>query len=207
MVFYFTLPSAPEMLCYMGKDKYENENLIKWGWPEDVWFHVDDLSSAHVYIRMKPGQTLTDLSPDVIEEAAQLTKANSISGCKLSRVKVVYTLWSNLKKTAAMDVGQVSFKDHKAVRHVMVDKKRELLNKIEKSRQERSPDLEREREERDAEERRQTKEAILQAKEQERLLEEERRRVAELRSYATLQDSDRMRTNAAENAHLEEDFM
>ena len=23
--------------CYMGKDKYENEDLIAYGWPEDVW--------------------------------------------------------------------------------------------------------------------------------------------------------------------------
>jgi hypothetical protein len=29
-----------------GKDKYENEDLIKYGIPEDFWFHVDDLSSA-----------------------------------------------------------------------------------------------------------------------------------------------------------------
>ena len=23
--------------CYMGRDKYENEDLIAYGWPEDVW--------------------------------------------------------------------------------------------------------------------------------------------------------------------------
>ena len=35
----------------MGKDKYENEELIKYAWPDlDVWFHVADLSSAHVYL-------------------------------------------------------------------------------------------------------------------------------------------------------------
>lgn len=31
-----------------------DEELIKWGWPEDVWFHVDKLSSAHVYLRLRP---------------------------------------------------------------------------------------------------------------------------------------------------------
>lgn len=31
-----------------------DEDLIKWGWPEDVWFHVDNLSSAHVYLRLQP---------------------------------------------------------------------------------------------------------------------------------------------------------
>lgn len=30
-----------------------DEDLIKWGWPEDVWFHVDKYSSAHVYLRLR----------------------------------------------------------------------------------------------------------------------------------------------------------
>ena len=30
-----------------------DEDLIKWGWPEDVWFHVDKHSSAHVYLRLQ----------------------------------------------------------------------------------------------------------------------------------------------------------
>lgn len=37
---------------FMGRDKFENEDLIKYGFPEDVWFHVDNLSSAHVYLRL-----------------------------------------------------------------------------------------------------------------------------------------------------------
>ena len=32
---------------------FSDEELIRWGWPEDVWFHVDKLSSAHVYLRLK----------------------------------------------------------------------------------------------------------------------------------------------------------
>jgi predicted ribosome quality control (RQC) complex YloA/Tae2 family protein len=55
MVFYFlTKVVDPPMVIYMGADKYENEELLKWGFPEDVWFHVDDLSSAHVYLRPPP---------------------------------------------------------------------------------------------------------------------------------------------------------
>ncbi len=29
---------AAQYLMYMGKDKFENEDLIKYGWPEDVWY-------------------------------------------------------------------------------------------------------------------------------------------------------------------------
>jgi hypothetical protein len=70
----------------MGKDKYENETLIKYGLPEDVWFHVDDLSSAHVYLRMKPGMGMDDVNEDLLLQCSSLVKANSIAGCKVSRV-------------------------------------------------------------------------------------------------------------------------
>ena len=55
MVFYFTCeykdPGGEPYIVYMGADKYENEGLIEWGQTRDVWFHVDNLSSAHVYLR------------------------------------------------------------------------------------------------------------------------------------------------------------
>ena len=61
MVFYFL--STTGYMIYMGKDKFENEELLKYGFPEDVWFHVDNLSSAHVYVRMKKGETYKDIDP------------------------------------------------------------------------------------------------------------------------------------------------
>jgi hypothetical protein len=30
-----------------GADKYENEDLIKYGWPEDIWFHVSNTYHDH----------------------------------------------------------------------------------------------------------------------------------------------------------------
>ena len=45
MVFYFVSNVVePPTTLFMGLDKYENEDLIKWGWPEDVWFHVDKVT-------------------------------------------------------------------------------------------------------------------------------------------------------------------
>lgn len=31
------IPPDPKYILYMGKDKYENEELIKWAFPEDIW--------------------------------------------------------------------------------------------------------------------------------------------------------------------------
>mmetsp|Transcript_8224 Transcript_8224/g.12499 ORF Transcript_8224/g.12499 Transcript_8224/m.12499 type:complete len:94 (+) Transcript_8224:616-897(+) len=81
MVFFFT--ASDGSMIYMGKDKYENELLIKYGWPEDVWFHVDNLSSAHVYLRTKKSPPdLSKIDAKVLEECGQLVKWNSIQGKK-----------------------------------------------------------------------------------------------------------------------------
>lgn len=97
------------------RDKYENEDLIRFGIPEDLWFHVDDLSSAHVYLRLRPNQKLDDVSEATIHECAQLVKANSIEGSKLKSVSVCFTRWRNLRKTAAMEAGAIGFHDETKV--------------------------------------------------------------------------------------------
>lgn len=65
-VWLLALPlvfSSPDgHMLYMGKDKYENEDLIRYGFPEDVWFHVDNLSSAHVYLRMNRGEKVRSVA-------------------------------------------------------------------------------------------------------------------------------------------------
>jgi hypothetical protein len=87
MVFFFK-SRCGEYTIYMGRDKYENEGLIKYGLPEDVWFHVDSLSSAHVYLRLKDGETMDDITPDLLLDCSSLVKANSIAGCKVSAIAI-----------------------------------------------------------------------------------------------------------------------
>ena len=53
MVFYFVSSVVePPTTLFMGLDKYENEDLIKWGWPEDVWFHVDKVTLLQTLISL-----------------------------------------------------------------------------------------------------------------------------------------------------------
>ena len=90
------------------------------------------------------GMCTEDIPKDVLADCAQLVKANSIQGrrknlfhiylfiffmyqlsllfigCKLSSVTVVYTAFSNLKKTGSMDVGQVGFHDQKKVQQYRI---------------------------------------------------------------------------------------
>merc|ERR1719481_2177447 len=162
MVFYFlSNVSDPPTVLFMGRDKYENEDLIKWGWPEDVWFHVDKVSSAHVYLRLAPGQSLADLSKDVITDCAQLVKANSIQGNKMNDVDVVYTMWENLHKTASMDVGQIGFHKQKAVKKIrLAARENAIVNRLNKTKVEKQVDFRAERENRDRAERDEKKRAF-----------------------------------------------
>ncbi len=43
-------------------------------------FHVDKLSSAHIYLRLRDGDTWENIPEDLLTDLAQLTKANSIEG-------------------------------------------------------------------------------------------------------------------------------
>lgn len=180
----------------MGKDKYENEDLIKYGLPEDVWFHVDNLSSAHVYLRMKHGMTLDDMSEQSILECASLVKANSIAGCKKSSVYVVYTRWKNLKKTANMVDGQVGFHRPENVRRIEVEKNNSIVNKINKTKIEKHPDLWKIQQDRSREIQMEKKRRFKEQEKQKRIEQMKKKQEKEERSYDRIMDVDQMTSNA-----------
>ena len=175
---------------------------------------MDKMSSAHVYLRLNKGQTFDDIPEGVLEDCAQLVKANSIQGNKVNNVDVVYTPWQNLKKTASMDVGQVSFHNPKMVRTVKVEKRiNEIVNRLNRTKVERKPDLKAEREAVNAAERAERKQQLREKKRREEMDRLEKERQAEMRSYKNLMVADKMTSNkdiASTNKslqELEEDFM
>jgi hypothetical protein len=208
MVFFFTSRAPYNMVIYMGKDKFENEDLIKYGLNEDIWFHVDNLSSAHVYLRLEKGKTMDDIPADVLEDCAQLVKNNSIQGVKETTVTVIYTPWSNLKKTQGMEAGAVSFFDQKLVRKLKIEKKKEIVKLVEKTRTEKQVDLRAQRDEYDRllradEKKRKEEQRVKEQKEA-----EEKKKQQDLLNYVGFMDSDRMKSNKdADLADLEDDFM
>ncbi|PGH05627.1 hypothetical protein AJ80_08319 [Polytolypa hystricis UAMH7299] len=166
MVYYYTSNVVlPPAFIYVGKDKVENEELIKYGLEKDVWyytmsrlllppfsypsgFHVDNLSSAHVYLRLRDGETWDNIPEDILEDCAQLTKANSIEGNKKDNITVIYTPWSNLKKSAGMATGQVSFHNPKLVKKVFIPVRlNPVVNRLNKTKEEKYPDLREEKDE------------------------------------------------------------
>ncbi|CEO95841.1 hypothetical protein PBRA_004554, partial [Plasmodiophora brassicae] len=186
MVYYFTSHcDGVDFLLYMGKDKFENELLIAHGWPEDVWFHADNLSSAHVYVRLPEGVDFESIPAQVLNDCAQLTKENSIKGKKQKSIKVVYTPWSNLHKTGAMEVGQVGFHKEKLRKYIVqVERDLAVLGRLKKTMQERTDvDFQLERLEHDKEENAKKRAFQREKDQEERQLQAERARQRELHSY------------------------
>jgi hypothetical protein len=118
-------------------------------------------------VRLPDGESWEDIPKPLLEDCAQLTKANSIegedepleatrerdwdgnTGNKKDNVTIIYTPWSNLKKDGSMATGQVGFKDQKKVKRVYVAKRENpIVNRLNKTKVEKHPDFRQEKEDR-----------------------------------------------------------
>ncbi|KAI9166434.1 Coiled-coil domain-containing 25 [Paramyrothecium foliicola] len=205
MVYYFTSSVVdPSGFIYVGKDKYENEDLIKYGWDEDI--------CAHIYLRMREGQQWDALPEELVMDLAQLTKANSIEGNKKDNITVIYTPWSNLKKDGSMDVGQVSFKDHKKVKRILVPQRENpIVNRLNKTKVEKKPDLKQEKDDRMRELRKRDQAAQQERKRQEARQAEEwkEKKWQKDHAYDSMFTEENMEASSNQNrsADWEDDFM
>jgi hypothetical protein len=202
----FATSSNPKYVIYLGKDKYENEELIKYGFPIDVWFHVEHLSSAHVYLRLPDGVDIDSIPKDVLDECCQLVKDGSKEGRKKETVSVCYTMWDNLKKTNAMEVGEVGFKDQSKVRVVTgIAKNNDVLKTLKKTIQEKTVDYAAEKESYNVEMANRRKK---QLDEEKRKLQEEIKKQKELKKEMRFEYIDELgeATTNKDNVDLEDDF-
>ena len=71
-----------------------------------------------------------------------MTKANSIAGCKKASCGINYTWVTNLKKEIGMETGSVTFHKNSAVAHLTIEKDKEIVKAIMKTKREEFPNLE-----------------------------------------------------------------
>jgi predicted ribosome quality control (RQC) complex YloA/Tae2 family protein len=86
----------------VGRNSKENWELIDRSENDELWFHVDDKPSCHVFIK-KP-LNIDIIPKDVIIRGAQLCKEYS-KYKNDKKVKIIYTTIDNIKK--AKDIGSV----------------------------------------------------------------------------------------------------
>jgi hypothetical protein len=131
-------------LLFVGDDKFENDDLIKYSQrymrelsAPVLWFHVDDLSSPHAYLRLNEDETEPPAA--MVQLCAQIVKNGSIEGVKRPAVDVIYTVCSNLTKSKGMKVGQVSFARPREIAYVRgVRKDSAQLRVLERAKQSRT---------------------------------------------------------------------
>jgi hypothetical protein len=174
---------------------------------------VDDLSSAHVYLRLPESISLETIPEATLEDAAQLVKANSIQGCKMSRVDIVFTPASNLRKSASMDVGQVGFHNQSLVKRRVVEKSNDIVNRLNRTKLDRQPDLAAERQAWDREQRSKAKAELQARAREEKDAKNEQQRQQELKAYTAVLTKDALEeTKARQQQYIsvedyEDDFM
>ncbi|KAK9854077.1 Protein of unknown function DUF814 [Penicillium brevicompactum] len=156
MVYYFTSNVvSPSAFIYVGKDKFENEDLIQFGLDNDVWYATCDFQfDLATNLPAQQGLSSFRLATPMplIVRAPAVSRRQFIERTRLRNKKdnitIIYTPWSNLKKDGSMAAGQVTFHNHKLVRKIYV-KQREnpIVNRLNKTRVEKYPDLRAEKEE------------------------------------------------------------
>ncbi|KAI9811436.1 MAG: hypothetical protein M1827_005419 [Pycnora praestabilis] len=108
-----------------------------------------------------------------------------VIGNKKDNVTIIYTPWSNLKKDGSMAVGQVGFKDSKKVKKILVPQRENpIVNRLNKTRVERFPDLRLEKEDRLKEVRRKEQATLQERRKEEARTAKERKEKAWQRDHA-----------------------
>ncbi|KIP02716.1 hypothetical protein PHLGIDRAFT_111770 [Phlebiopsis gigantea 11061_1 CR5-6] len=187
VLFFQSVAHEPPVVIYMGKDKVENEDLIKYAWPQDIWFHVDKLSSAHVYLRLPAGMAWEAIPEPLLVDCAQLVKANSIEGNKKDNLTIIYTPADNLKKTGDMATGQVSFHNDRRVKRIHIAKRENtIVNRLNKTKVVKEVDHEAERIERVKKENTEKRAAAVLKQKADAELAKQREAEKAARSYDTL---------------------
>ncbi|KAG0714310.1 Coiled-coil domain-containing protein 25 [Chionoecetes opilio] len=247
MVLYFTSSGTyfafdkygtvvdPPITLFMGNDKYENEDLIKWGWVEDVWFHVDKVSSAHVYLRLNP--YLAESLEVLVMALRRCTRGAKPLGLEVSWLKTKVQVFGDLLDEAVQSVhacgedieilesftylGSAVHNDGGSrqealrrigiaygVRKIRLEKRiNEIINRLNKTKVESQPNLRQDREERDKLERNEAKKEIKERQHKEKEEVEKRKKEQELKNYTSLFSAASMKTNKAAADEDSDDFM
>ncbi|ORY39083.1 hypothetical protein BCR33DRAFT_720332 [Rhizoclosmatium globosum] len=146
-------------------------------------------------------------------DLGQLTKANSIEGNKLNNQTILYTPWSNLKKTGGMETGQVTFHKTNLVKKVFIrERENAVVNRLNKTKEELYPDLAAQKIEKQKELRNAQRALEKQLRREEEERKKEYKQAAEMRSYKGVMDNEEeMKSNRYYSGmsvkEAEEDFM
>lgn len=105
----FVLDDGEKIVFHIGQNAKDNFQIIDNSEPDDIWFHIKDISSCHIVAQISKYYD-TESMQTIIELGSALCKQNTrkLNSLK-SRVDVIYTEIKNVKKTKTL--GQVETKN------------------------------------------------------------------------------------------------
>lgn len=165
-----------------------------------------------MYLRLPEDWNWDEISQELLNDCAQLTKANSIQGSKMDNITVIYTPWSNLLKTGDMADGQVGFKKDNLVKKIFVDTRiNAIVNRLNKTKEEKFPDLRQEKLDYEKEQKHKESEVRRKREKEELQLARDRKQLALQRDHAYddlfTDDNLRHSNNQDRGEDWEDDFM
>ena len=89
---------------HRGKWRHTGEDLVRYAWPQGVWFHVAKLSSAYVYARLldasAPAPTMSSSSPSKSD-------AKTRTGSKAPPPLYATFAWTDIPEALLVDCAQL----------------------------------------------------------------------------------------------------
>lgn len=96
-----TFPTLDEPVTfYIGTSQQENHDVISLGKPTDIWFHLADMSSAHVVAILPTIKITRKQRGNIIRRGAYLCKIHTKKTSSMSSVSVTYSTIQHVTKTS-----------------------------------------------------------------------------------------------------------
>jgi predicted ribosome quality control (RQC) complex YloA/Tae2 family protein len=90
-----------EITYYIGKNSADNFDVIDMGSPNDIWFHIENVSSSHVVMILPDnGHKLNSkIYNTILKQGALFCKQNTKKMVSMQNVNITYTKLKNVFKT------------------------------------------------------------------------------------------------------------
>jgi predicted ribosome quality control (RQC) complex YloA/Tae2 family protein len=105
----FTEIETDTFVYWLGKNAKGNDEIIRKANHNDICFHLDNISSAHLILKVNDTFTV---DKHILLHCAQILKETK-SSIAYQKVNICYTQISNLKRTKKL--GEVTFKNQSMV--------------------------------------------------------------------------------------------
>ncbi len=104
-----------DITYYIGKNAKDNFDVIDMGNPNDIWFHIEYLSSSHVVMILPEVEHKMDskIYNTILKRGALLCKQNTKKMVSLHNVDITYTKLKDVLKTSR--VGSVITQNSKTI--------------------------------------------------------------------------------------------